>query len=240
MSKLIDYLPVYYQESRQMNAIMDAVEPDIPDVDHKLAKAFFLSGAPDEWLYLWQSELNESNREALLAKLRSSGTLNQETLRALGLFSLETYQLSPEDGYMLSGEDAMLPDGKFYGPLISSIYANPDNIQVVKNLVSISGLAGIRYWFTMQVQEYAKQTTGSMGTLRNLYPGITMEEKLNWDELSGPAISTGSNRQLFYSNHVEAAHSSWWSPNISFLDPIDYTAARFVTQQSSITVSKEE
>ncbi len=239
MTNLIRYLPEYYQESRQMNAIMDAAAPDIPDVDNELWKALFLIDAPEKWLYLWQKELNEEKREALVAKLRSSGTLNQETLQALGLSALETFTLSPEDGYMLSGDDSVLPDGTFYGPLISAIYVPPDNLKVVKNLLAISGLAGFKYWIAVQIQEAARQSTGRTGTLRNLYPGITFVSQPAYDELSGIKIQTTSQFSFQYFNYAQEQRS-WWSPNVHFLENLTYCTQPLVTQQAVITVSKEE
>lgn len=239
MINLMRYLPEYYQESRQMNAIMDAAKPDIPDVDNDLWKALFLTDAPEKWLYLWQEELNEVKREALLAKLRSSGTLNQETLQALGLSSLETFTLSPEDGYVLSGDESVFPDGQFYGPLISAIFVQPDNVKVVKNLIAISGLAGFRYWLAVQIQEQARQTVGRMGTLRNLYPGITFASQLTYDELSGIKTRTTSQFSFYYPNQARERRT-WWSPNVHFLENLTYCVESLVTQQSVITVSKEE
>ncbi|MDQ0060130.1 hypothetical protein [Paenibacillus harenae] len=233
---LIRYLPEYYQESRQMNAIMDAAAPDIPDVEGRLLHSLFLSESPDEWLYLWRQELQEANREALLAKLRSSGTLNMETINALGLSALETYRLSPDDGYTLSGDDAMFPDGEFFGPLISAIYVNPDQVDVVRKLIHISGFAGFKYWLAVTLKQYIKLDNPRVGTLRSLYPGPDRETKLDYGEVSGTKVSTSAATSLYTVNKANAARGAWWSPGVFFTDPLHFTEEELRIQQSAVTV----
>lgn len=235
-SPLIQYLPDYYHESRQMNAIMDAADPDIPDVEGRLLHSLFLSESPDEWLYLWKQELQEEEREALLAKLRSSGTLNRETINALGLFVLETFRLSSDDGYTLSGDDAMFPDGEFFGPLITAIYVNPDQVEVVRKLIQISGFAGFKYWLAVTLKQSVKLDNPRAGTLRSLYPGPDRETKFNYEEVSGYMVSTGLATTLYSESKTDAARGAWWSPGIFFTDSIPFTEKELRIQQSAVTV----
>ncbi|MCM3626887.1 hypothetical protein M3194_05870 [Paenibacillus glycanilyticus] len=235
-SPLIQYLPDYYHESRQMNAIMDAAAPDIPDVEGRLLHSLFLSESPEEWLYLWKQELQEEEREALLAKLRSSGTLNRETIDALGLSALETFRLSPDDGYTLSGDDAMFPDGEFFGPLITAIYVNPEQVEVVRKLIQISGFAGFKYWLAVTMKQYVKLDTPKSGTLRSLYPGPDRETKLNYEEVSGYKVSTGLAATLYSGSKAEAERGAWWSPGVFFTDNLSFTEKELRIQQSAVTV----
>ncbi|GMK44032.1 hypothetical protein [Paenibacillus glycanilyticus] len=237
-SPLIQYLPDYYHESRQMNAIMDAAAPDIPDVEGRLLHSLFLSESPDEWLYLWKQELQEEEREALLAKLRSSGTLNRETIDALGLSALETFRLSPDDGYTLSGDDAMFPDGEFFGPLITAIYVNPDQVEVVRKLIQISGFAGFKYWLAVMLKQTVKLDTAKAGTLRSLYPGPDRETKLNYEEVSGYKVSTGLATAIYAgSSKAEAERGAWWSPGVFFTDELYFTEKELRIQQSAVTIA---
>lgn len=234
---LIRYLPEYYQESRQMNAIMDAAAPDIPDVEGRLLHSLFLSETPEEWLYLWRQELQEADREALLAKLRSSGTLNREAIHALGLSALETYRLSPDDGYTLSGDDAMFPDGEFFGPLITAIYVNPDQVEVVRKLIHISGFAGFKYWLAVTLKQSVKVDNPKTGTLRSLYPGPDRETKLNYGEVSGAKVATGVIASLFTGCvRADAARGAWWSPGVFFTDELRFTEDKLLIQRSSVTI----
>lgn len=238
-SSLIRYLPEYYQESRQMNAIMEAAEPDIPDVEGRLLHSLFLSESPEEWLYLWQRELQVSDREALLAKLRSSGTLNMETINSLGLSALETYRLSPEDGYTLSGDDAMFPDGHFFGPLITAIYVNPDQVDVVRKLVQISGFAGFKYWIAVNLKQLVKLDNPRIGTLRSVYPGPDRETRLSYEEeVSGKKASTGAASSLYLSagSMAQTAREAWWSPTVFFTESMTFTEQELRIQQAAITV----
>jgi len=237
---LIRYLPEYYQESRQMNAILDAAAPDIPDVEGHLLKSLFLSETPDEWLYLWKAELQAPDRDALLAKLRSSGTLNMETILALGLTAVETHRLSPEDGYTLSGDDAVFPDGEFYGPLISAIRVDPDQVEVVRKLFGISGFAGFKYWLAVHAKASAAVPSRTAGTLRSVFPGPDRETKLSYDELSGPGVSTGMIVSLVRSEKAEAARASWWSPGVYFTDPLTYAEQTLAIQRSAVTAVQEQ
>ncbi|MGM0883707.1 MAG: hypothetical protein ACQEXQ_22070 [Bacillota bacterium] len=238
-SPLIRYLPEYYQESRQMTAIMEAAEPDIPDVEGKLLHSLFLSESPEEWLYLWQRELQVSDREELLAKLRSSGTLNMETINSLGLSALETYRLSPEDGYTLSGDDAMFPDGFFFGPLITAIYVNPDQVDVVRKLVQISGFAGFKYWLAVTLKHQVKLDNQRIGTLRSLYLGPDRDVKLSYEEeVSGKKASTGAAASLYLSagSMAQTARGAWWSPGLFFTDSITFAEQELRIQQSAVTI----
>ncbi|MUT65323.1 hypothetical protein [Paenibacillus sp. NEAU-GSW1] len=238
-SPLIRYLPEYYQESRQMNAIMEAAEPDIPDVEGRLLHTLFLSESPEEWLYLWQKELQETNREALLAKLRSSsGTLNMETINALGLTALETFRLSPEDGYTLSGDDAMLPDGEFFGPLITAIYVNPDQVDVVRKLLQISGFAGFKYWLAVMLQQQVKLESPRISTWRSLYLGSDRETKLNYEEVSGQKLSTNMAMGICLpaGSIARTAKEAWWSPNVFFTDSLTFAEQELHIQQAAVTI----
>jgi len=237
---LIRYLPEYYQESRQMNAILDAAAPDIPNVEGHLLKSLFLSEAPDEWLYLWKEELQAPDRDALLAKLRSSGTLNMETILALGLTALETHRLSPEDGYTLSGDDAVFPDGKFYGPLISAIHVEPDQVEVVRKLININGFAGFRYWLAVRAKTFVHSPVPAARAMRSVFPGPDRETKLSYGELSGPAVKTGIQTSLVRSETALAVRASWWSPGVLFTDPLTYVEDELAVQRSSVTVVRDE
>ena len=132
MIELMKYLPKYYRKSAVMRTIQEAIAPEIPDGIGDLWRVFFLSTCPDEYLYLWQNELEEETRDELLAKLRGTGVLNRELAESMGLDLLETYRLSPEEGYTLSGNDAMFPDGMYYGPLITDVITKPTEIDVTR------------------------------------------------------------------------------------------------------------
>jgi hypothetical protein len=238
-TSLIDYLPEYYRESRQMNAILDAAAPDIPDVEGRLLRALFLSETPDEWLALWMRELEAPDRDALLAKLRSSGTLNLETIQSLGLRATETYRLSPEDGYTLSGDDAMFPDGTFYGPLISAIHVEPEQVEVVRKLIRISGFAGFRYWLAVHAKASARTAAPRAGAMRSVYPGPDREAKLSSGELSGERVATGSLLSIGSAQRADAGRGAWWSPGLFFADPLRYTDETVRLQQASVTVATQ-
>ncbi|TLS51753.1 hypothetical protein FE782_12615 [Paenibacillus antri] len=239
MTSLIRYLPEYYRESRQMNAILDAAAPDIPDVEGRLLHALFLSEAPEEWLGLWKRELQAPDRDALLAKLRSSGTLILDTILALGLTATETYRLSPEDGYTLSGDDAVFPDGAFYGPLISAIHVEPEQVEVVRKLIQISGFAGFRYWLAVHAKASVRTQAPKAGMQRSVYPGIDRETKLSYGELSGRGVDTAGRVALVRSHEADAGREAWWSPGLFFTDPLRFTDETVRAQQCAVTVVQE-
>lgn len=139
------YLPDYYAQSRQMKAIQDASGEQIPDIQGGLWKTLFLSHTPDEFLNTWLKELDVETREDGLIKLRTTGSLNREMLQKVGMKGIASHIYSPEDGYELSGEYGVFPDGKEYAPLISWILADPDNLENARRLVNTAGLAGFKY-----------------------------------------------------------------------------------------------
>lgn len=186
MIDLMGYLPPYYQESSVMKEIQRAIEPEIPDGINYLWQVFFLSTCPEEYLYLWQNELEAETRDDLFAKLRATGIFNRELAESMGLDLLETYRLSPEAGYTLSGNDAVFPDGMYYGPLITDVITKPKDIEVTRRLIKATRAAGFRYWLSVKAAEYvsheAKPITGGL----NLYPGVILSSAD--DMLSGPEV----------------------------------------------------
>lgn len=186
MINLMRYLPKYYWKSDVMRAIQEAIAPEIPDGSGDLWSVFFLSTCPEEYLSLWQKELEAETREDLFAKLRATGLFNRELAESMGLDLLETYRLSPEAGYTLSGNDAVFPDGMYYGPLITDVITKPKDIEVTRRLIKATRAAGFRYWLSVKAAEYvgheAKPITGGL----NLYPGIILPGAD--DMLSGPEV----------------------------------------------------
>lgn len=153
MMDLMRYLPDYYEKSRLMRSIQEAIGAEIPDANY-LWQIFFISTCPDEYLWLWEEELGEQGgREALLAKMRGTGLLNLELAQSTGIGLFEPHKLSPEEGYILSGNEAMFPDGIYYAPLITDVIVTPDKLQLARKLVDNTKASGFNYWFGVKLSE---------------------------------------------------------------------------------------
>lgn len=205
MIDLMRYLPKYYQKSIVMRTIQEAIAPEIPDGTGDLWRVFFLSTCPEEYLNLWQKELEAVSREDLFAKLRATSLFNRELAESMGLDLLETYRLSPEAGYTLSGNDAMFPDGIHYGPLITDVIVKPPDIAVTRHLIEITKAAGFRYWLSVKISEFISHEAGIITGGLNLYPGIILPSMD--DVLSGPKVLRNIVLSIIRQNRLTVAES---------------------------------
>lgn len=174
--RLMSYLPWYYQESRVMRSIMEAVSPEIPDAIGHLWKAFFLHLAKDdeELLRYYREELQAYELAALFAKLRSGGILNKELLASQGIEAVDTHIYSPEGGYVLSGEEAVFPDGVYYAPLIVDLRAGLELINIARKIVGEAEVAGARYWFSLLIHEKIQLPASDADFCRVVFPGVLL------------------------------------------------------------------
>jgi hypothetical protein len=231
---LLKYLPRYYLESRIMKALMDAMGEEVPDAIGYLWKVFFANTVPEEGLWLWLQEYDASTREEVFAKMRGGGSLNLEMLHALGVDAVETYKLCPEEGITLSGDDAYFADGYYVAPLISDIYVTPKEVEITRQLISMAGMAGFRYWLAVKcksiVIKAAVQQQGSIA----LFPSFNFP---SLDEyLSGEVVFTGSRATIsFESKSLVVSRISWFSPVIGFVDDITWDSQKIFRQVSKTT-----
>lgn len=217
--KLVSYLPWYYQESRVMRSIMEAISPEIPDAIGHLWKAFFLHLAKDdeELLRYYREELQAYELAALFAKLRSGGILNKELLASQGIEAVDTHIYSPEGGYVLSGEEAVFPDGVYYAPLITDLQASLGLINIARQLVAEAGTAGIRYWFSTLIQEVAQAELPQPRMAIGLSPGVTLPSRYQ-EEISGKLKTTSLEISIEMHIVVKLLRLAWWSPAVTFLE----------------------
>ncbi|MGC5326426.1 hypothetical protein [Brevibacillus sp. SYSU BS000544] len=230
--QLMKYLPDYYQESRQMKAIMEAVQIHMPDVDGEMWKAFFTSLLSKKSIDLWREEFGVDSYEELITRLRSSGTMNLETLLAQGFKIRETYRDMPEDGMVLS-ESGVMADGMEFMPLTTVIFSTPEMLLIAKGLVKLMGLSGFQYLFSVLLQEKIKVDLGSVASTRSLFTDVTMHDRFG-DELSGEDVIRANHHSLFLSEHRDADRKSWWTPNVSFSDDVHFSDETFSIQQCTI------
>ncbi|MGE5704137.1 MAG: hypothetical protein ACM32O_16555 [Clostridia bacterium] len=244
---LKNYLPTYYQESRQMNAIMDVVAQYMPDVDRTLWRAFFVKMLSPASIDLWKQEYGVKTEEELLALLSSSGTLSVESLHMKGLSVFETFRAMPEDGATLS-EFGVMADGKEYMPLTTVIrtviedlpdyeHEKPlDTHSFAKGLVRLMGLAGFQYLFALALRMKAKPPRGMAHHSSQFHVGYEFPSRLD-EELSGPAVRRQSTHSVQCYQSVRMRRRAWWSPNVFFTDPHTFLTEEFTVQQSTITRS---
>ena len=239
MIDLFKYLPRYYLESRIMKALMDAMGEEVPDAIGYLWKAFFANTVPEEGLWLWLNEYDAATREEVYAKMRGGGALNLEMLNALGIEAIETYKLCPEEGITLSGDDAYFADGYYIAPLISDIYVDQDDVEVARQLISLAGMAGFRYWLAVKCKSLSvKEALQPLGSLA-LYPSFVFPSPDEY--LSGEVVLTGS-RVLISAEHksFSVARPAWFSPVVPFADNIYWTDERLTAQASKTTIYFDE
>ncbi|MET3292266.1 UNVERIFIED_CONTAM: hypothetical protein ABID98_004836 [Brevibacillus sp. OAP136] len=245
MNELLkSYLPSYYQESRQMNAIMDLVASHMPDVDRDLWKAFFVKMLSPKSIDLWKTEYGVKTEEELLALLSSSGTLSVESLQLKGLSVFETFRAMPEDGVTLS-ESGVLADGKEYMPLTTIIktvledqpdFAHEravDTHSFAKGLVKLMGLAGFQYLFALALKMKAYAPRGQVHQSNRLHVGFEFPSRLD-EELSGPAVTRQAAHAVHCYQSARLKRQAWWSPNVFFTDPHTFVTEEFSVQQSTI------
>jgi hypothetical protein len=164
---------------------MEAIAPELPDAIGHLWKAFFLHLAKDdeELLKYYQEELQTYELAALFGKLRSGGVLNKELL-AKGIEAVDTHIYSPESGYVLSGEEAVFPDGVYYAPLIVDLWVDPELISIARQMVAEAGTAGMRYWFSVLIRETARLPTHDANFCRAILPSVLLPLRYE-EEISG-------------------------------------------------------
>jgi len=245
---LKSYLPTYYRESRQMNAIMDLVAIHMPDVDKDLWKAFYVKMLSEKSIDLWKKEYAVNTEEELLALLSSSGTLSVEALQKKGLSVFETFRVMPEDGVVLS-QDGVMADGKEFMPLTTIIQTvledKPDydhekaldTHSFAKGLVKLMGLAGFQYLFALALRakiQVSREQALHMGTL---HVGFESPNRLDDEELSGPSVVRQAGQAVQFYQSVRFKRKAWWSPNVFFTDPHTFITEEFSSQQSSVTRS---
>ncbi len=228
------YLPEYYQESRQMKAIMEAVATHMPDVDGEMWKSFFVSLLSDKSLDLWRREFGVESQEELMARLRSTGMMNLEMLNFQGFTIHEPYRDMPEDGMILS-EAGVMADGKEFMPLTTVIFTTPETLVVAKGLVRLMGLSGFQYLLSLAIEEYLCVQPGEMHeNTRTIYTRITRLDETA-EELSGHPIRREEQRTIYGEHHADARHRSWWSPNVFFTDSVQYRDTLSSMQYASVT-----
>ncbi|WP_139489372.1 hypothetical protein [Brevibacillus dissolubilis] len=230
--QLMGYLPVYYQESRQIRAIMDVVSAQMPDVDADLWKTFFVSLLSDKSIDLWREEFGVESDEELVARLRSSGTMNLETLQAQGIRIDETYRSMPEEGVILSASGVMA-DGREFMPLTTLIYTTPETLLMAKGLVRLMGLAGFRYLFALLIQEKLEVERRPATDTRTVLTGIVLPAKTH-EELSGRQVIRQTNDTYYLLQRHTNRRNPWWSPNLFFTDALTYEDESLTIQQSTI------
>lgn len=187
MIELMKYLPDYYQESRVMKSIQMAIEGEIPDLLSVLPRIFFLSTCPDDFLWLWQNEYGSLEKDDIYAKIRGTGLLNREITESLGIELFEPYRLSPEEGYTLSGNDAVFPDGKYYAPLVTDVIVIPDKIEMTRKLINATKASGFNYWLAVKLSEIIKHKQEITTGITAVIPGVIFP---SFDgTLSGVAIN---------------------------------------------------
>jgi len=216
---LFKYLPLYYRESRIMKALMDALGEEVPDAIGYLWKVFFANTVPEEGLWLWLQEYDAATREEVYAKMRGGGALNLEMLQALDIEAVETYKLCPEEGIVLSGNDAYFADGIYIGPLISDIYVDPDEVQVAQQLITLAGMAGFRYWLAVKSKSLVPKAPEQSYSSIALYPSYIFPSPDNY--LSGQMVLTCSRVTTSIENKSLAKITHWFSP-VAFFDENRY------------------
>lgn len=219
MIDLFKYLPRYYLESRIMKALIDAMGEEVPDAIGYLWRVFFANTCPEEGFWLWLNEYEATSREEVYAKMRGGGVLNLEMLHALGIEAVETYKLCPEEGITLSGNDAHFADGYYISPLVSDIYVDPGEVEVVRQLIALSGMAGCRYWLAVKCKSLVgKAEVDSIGSL-TLFPSFNFPSP---DEfLSGELVFVGSKVTISAENKsLVPGRTPWFSPVVKFADSI--------------------
>jgi len=232
---LFKYLPRYYLESRIMRKLMDAMGEEVPDAIGYLWRVFFANTVPEEGLWLWLQEYDATTREEVIAKMRGGGALNLEILHALGLDAVETYKLCPEGGITLSGNDAYFADGYYIAPLISDIYVDPDEVEVVRQLISLAGMAGFRYWLAVKCQNLVIRAAVQQEASIAIYPGFIFPSP---DEfLSGEIVFTRSQVTITVENKsMSVARPTWFSPVVGFAGDIMWSDVKLSAQASKTTV----
>lgn len=232
---LMSYLPRYYQDSRVMRAIMEAIAPEIPDAIGELWRVFFLSRTEghEELQEFWRRELEEEDFFALLGKLRSGSLLNLEILREQGFDAIDTHRYSPESGYVLSGSESVFPDGKYFGPLIVDLYAAPETVAVARELVKRSSIAGSRYIFVVRYREEAHAPKATAARTAGIAPGVIYPNRTT-DPVSGRPVRTAIETTVSRLDSAVVTRPSWWSPVVTFLEPVIFLAAELTAQFSSV------
>jgi hypothetical protein len=234
MIDLFKYLPRYYLESRIMRALMDAMGEEVPDAIGYLWRVFFANTCPEEGFWLWLNEYDATTREEVYAKMRGGGALNLEMLHALDIEAVETYKLCPEEGITLSGDDAYFADGYYISPLVSDIYVDPEEVEVARQLVAMSGMAGFRYWMAVKCKSLVEKVrVEPMGSLA-LFPSFSFPSPD--DYLSGETALTMS-QVTVESTHksIVPARTSWFSPVVTFSNDIYWTDESLFAQASKTT-----
>lgn len=232
---LMSYLPLYYQESRVMRAIMEAIAPEIPDATGELWRVFYLSQTErhEDLQEFWRRELEEEDFFALLGKLRSGSLLNLEILREQGFDAFDTHRYSPESGYVLSGSDSVFPDGVYFGPLIVDLYAVPETVAVARELVKRSSIAGSRYIFVVLYREEAHVPKATAARTAGIAPGVIYPNRTT-DPISGRAVRTAIETTVSRIDAAEVTRPSWWSPVVTFLDPVAFIDSELTAQFSTV------
>lgn len=232
---LMSYLPPYYHESRVIRAIMEAVAPEIPDAIGELWRVFFLSSlhGHEALQEFWRRELGGEDFYALLGKLRSGSLLNLEILREQGFDAIDTHRYSPESGYVLSGSESVFPDGEYFGPLIVDLYVVPETVAVARELVKKSSIAGSRYIFVVSYRGEARtpQATAELST--GIAPGVLYPDRTT-DQLSGMAVGTAVETTVSRIDSADVTRPSWWSPVVTFLEPVTFLDAELTAQFASV------
>jgi len=182
---LFKYLPRYYLDSRIMKALQDSIGEEVPDAIGYLWRVLFCNTVPDEGLWLWLDEYDALTRDEVYAKMRGGGALNLEMLLALSIGAVETTFLCPEVGINLSEDDAFFVDGIYYGPLISEIWVDTDELEVAKRLVALTGMAGFRYWMVLKCQNTVPKSPAVPYVSLSEIPPLCLPEPWDFDILSG-------------------------------------------------------
>jgi hypothetical protein len=232
---LMSYMPEYYQESPQMRAIMDAVASYMPDVDGEMWQSFFISLLSDKSIDLWRKEFNVQSKEELVARLRSSGMMNRETLLAQGFHVHETYMDMPEDGLTLS-DSGVMADGREFMPLTTLMYTTPETLMVARGLVKLMGLSGFQYLFAVVLSEQVKAQQVKIGRDRTVWTGINRLDQTS-ETMSGSERFREQSNGVSFISKTEMERESWWSPVVFFNDSVKFPDTKLTRQESDITIS---
>ncbi|MFE1631041.1 hypothetical protein ACFLFF_30365 [Brevibacillus reuszeri] len=232
VNALMAELPSYYKKSRHMRAIMNAVSDYLP-VDSDIWKAFFLHLMYEPSLELWRRELDATDDEDLLAKLRANGRMTVESILSQGFGLQESYRLMPEDGLELS-EFGVMADGWEFAPLTSVIYTTPETLSVARGIIKLMGLAGFRYLFSVALSHHVENSRGSAQKSLSKHAVILERDRID-EELSGTKKLTNRSWNQHATHTVNTKLRNWWSPNVFFTDNITFADEQIQIQQATIT-----
>lgn len=219
----MQYLPEYYQHSREMNRIQQIAGEEIidftgdksinMDIDGEWTN-LYIWGAKGEFLDLWLEEFDEKSKDDLIAKIRSGGYLNKEVIEKNGFRVIESFIYSPEDGYDLSEDFSVFPDGDEYAPMISWILFPPEDHLVAKRLVQLTGLAGFKYILCPNLINPV--------TFNGIIPfqSTTLNRKIYTMMKRQKAYFESLHRE--FQMHADLGEKPWFNPLLGFTSDMDF------------------